>query len=368
MQSYRRWVDPILREEYRKASEGSHQRLHASLGLLSVDPGQVEYLTGQALIAGPSELPVIWRILKESHRAPVKTLWDILENPQADPDQRFRAACVLASEEQSGSTSTWNTVSQFVADRLLTSVIKNPSHYEPLVEMSPIRNLLLPPLATIFRDKNRPDSQSQRLLATSILADFAGDQPAFLADLLMDATDDQFIRLMPKARAGGQAVVALLESELAKKTTSPRDDEPLRPSWTTPDPALAAKIEMAQGMLTERFAFCQTMALDEFLSVAEGLRTTGFRPIRLRPYSKGHAVRVAAVWTRDGLDWQISSGLTAEEIRKRNAEFRHRKLIPADVAGYVTTVAESGSVVRYAATWVSPSTPADESHDRVSDV
>ena len=58
-------------------------------------------------------------------------------------------------------------------------------------------------------------------------------------------------------------------------------------SWTKPDATLTAKIESAQGMFTERFAFCQTMPLDEFLTTAEAIRPSGYRPIRFRPYAKG---------------------------------------------------------------------------------
>ncbi len=57
----------------------------------------------------------------------------------------------------------------------------------------------------------------------------------------------------------------LFQAEIAKKLLPSWNDLPLDPSWTTPDPTLTGKIEAAQGMLTERFAFCQTMPMDEFL-------------------------------------------------------------------------------------------------------
>ena len=63
-----------------------------------------------------------------------------------------------------------------VADRLLATVLKNPSHYDPLIEtLRPVRQRLTAPLAAIFRDPGKPESE--RSLATSILADYAGDQP-----------------------------------------------------------------------------------------------------------------------------------------------------------------------------------------------
>jgi hypothetical protein len=77
-----------------------------------------------------------------------------------------------------------------------------------------------------------------------------------------------------------------------------------------------SRIESAQGMLSEQFAFCQTMPFDEFLTTADALRASCYRPVRLRPYSDGETVRVAAVWTRDGRPWRILSKLTPEEVRK----------------------------------------------------
>ena len=42
MAEYRQWADPLLREENDKAADESRQKLHTSLALLPVDPGQVD--------------------------------------------------------------------------------------------------------------------------------------------------------------------------------------------------------------------------------------------------------------------------------------------------------------------------------------
>ncbi len=216
MRDYRRWVDPALRQEYNQASEGSHQRLHASLALLSVDPSQTDYLAKRVLTASPTELPVIWRIVTEHHPAPVERFWSVLDDPQADPDQGFRAACALANSEAARAETRWDAVAPFVTDHLLASVVKNPSHYTPMVEMlRPVRDRLLVPLSTTFRDKDRADSE--RSLATSILADYAGDHPDVLADSLMDSEEKSFAVFFDKLKAHREPAVVLLEAELAKK-------------------------------------------------------------------------------------------------------------------------------------------------------
>ena len=95
------------------------------------------------------------------------------------------------------------------------------------------------------------------------------------------------------------------------------------------------RIESAQGMLAERFAFCQTMPLDEFLTTAEALRNRDTGPCGSVPMPMGRSVRVAAVWTRDGRNWRISSGLTAEEVRQQD-ERNGRVRAVSDPAGPLT--------------------------------
>ena len=83
--------------------------------------------------------------------------------------------------------------------------------------LRPIRDRLLAPLSTIFRDKNKPESE--RTLATNILADYASNQPNVLADLLMDSGGSPFAVLFDKLKAYQEPALTLLEAELAKPAT-----------------------------------------------------------------------------------------------------------------------------------------------------
>ena len=56
--------------------------------------------------------------------------------------------------------------------------------------LSQLRTKLLAPLSAIYRDLDRPETE--RSLATDILAEYAADQLSLLADLLMDADLKQF--------------------------------------------------------------------------------------------------------------------------------------------------------------------------------
>ena len=96
---------------------------------------------------------------------------------------------------------------------------------------------------------------------------------------------------LPRRRAAGGEDPARLPGRAGRRRprstgTTRRSSRPGR----TPDAALVARIEAAGGLLAERFAFCQTMPLDEFLATAEALRPSGYRPVRFRPYADGTAV------------------------------------------------------------------------------
>ena len=206
---YRSWANPWLARSLRESKEDTKEHLNSSLALLPVNAGQVKYLYNRLLNTNPVELLVIREALKDHWGMIVERLWAVLENPQADSDQRFRAACAFAHYyDATGAGSKWDTVSRFISDRLLASVVNNPNYYTPLIEMlRPVRDRLLDSLSTIFRDKNRPDSE--RTLATSILADYASDEQNLLADLLMDSEEKAYSPLFPQAEGPEECALPL---------------------------------------------------------------------------------------------------------------------------------------------------------------
>ncbi len=347
----RLWVNPLLRERLRRSPADSKEQLHLSLALLPVDEGQVDYLYQHLLKAGPVELRVIREALRGHRGALAEPLWAVLEDRASDPDARLRAACALAEYDVSqdeANQKRWEGVAPFVADRLLVAVQQNPSHYTPLLQMlRPVGDRLVTPISQVFRNSERPPTD--RSWATSILTEYV-TRPELLADLLMDADAKQFAVLYPKVQALGEAGLRPLSAELDRQAQPHWTDAPLDPSWKAPDAALMARIEAAEGLIGERFALCQTMPLGDFVAVAEKLRPCGYRPVRVRPYFQttgGPLVATAAVWTRDGRDWQLLQGMTAEDVRRQTAERRKQGYYPVDVAGYL-----DGQQERYAAVWV----------------
>ncbi len=141
-------------------------------------------------------------------------------------------------------------------------------------------------------------------------------------------------------------------SEIEKRPEAVWHDLPLNQAWKAPPAAFVRQIEAAQGIVAERFAFCQTLPIDDLRPIADSLRNAGYRPVRLRPYRSGTTVRVAAIWARDGVDWQIAQGVSAQELLQQDAEHRKQGFVPTDAGGWVSDNKE-----QFAAVWVKA--PAD---------
>ena len=78
-------------------------------------------------------------------------------------------------------------------------------------------------MAAIYRDAKR--RETQRSLATDILADYAVDQPQVLADLLMDADDKQFAVIYPKFKEQSERGLPVLALEIDRKLPPDAKDD-----------------------------------------------------------------------------------------------------------------------------------------------
>jgi len=330
MRDYRRWVDSSLRSELEKRSNDSRQKLHASLALLPVDATQVDYLFNRLIKATPSELLVLRDALKTHQSTLTPRLWTVLESANPGDLSLLPAASALADYD--AASQRWESV----GGKLTQALIRvNPVFLGPWLDaLRPVRTPITTSVGAIFRNA---------------------------ANLLMDAEPQAYAACFPIAQYHEPLTSPLLQSEIARKLMLSWDDPPLDPSWTTPDPTLTGKIEAAQGMLAERFAFCQTMTLDESLTTAESLRKSGYRPIRFRPYAEGKTLRAAAVWTRDGRPWRMARDQTDDEIRQTDERNRKEGYLPVDVAGYLAAGGQEGKPTsRFAALWARRTGPDDD--------
>jgi hypothetical protein len=343
LSGFRRWADPQLERVVQSIDDREH--LHASLALLPVDATQVDYLFNRLLTASASELPVLRDALNPHRSSLTPKLWTALESAKPGDATLLPSASALARYDP--DNAEWETIGGKVAQTLVTI---NSIYLGPWLEaLRPVHGRLTAPITTIFQDKS---SETVHSLATDILTDYASDDPDRLAEVLMVSDPKAYLSLFPVAEKRAEQVLPVFQAELAKKATYSWNDPLLDPTWTKPDTTLVSGIEAAQGILAERFAFCQTMPMDEFLTTAEALRKSGYRPVRFRPDSDEKTVRVAAVWTRDGRNCRISSGLTADEVRQQDERNKKHNFLPVDVAGCVTTDTGGNPADRYAALWV----------------
>jgi formylglycine-generating enzyme required for sulfatase activity len=210
MAPYRRWLRPLLEEAYSDAQTRgeARQQLHASLALLPVDPSQVEYLYSRLLKGDLQESMVIREALIDHRQALVPRLWEVLQNPTRDQQERFRAACALA--RYAPDDARWQQVGADVAAQL---VIQDPFTIVGWsAALEPVGRLLLPPLASFLEDENR--SGPERGWVAKVYGYYAASVPdAFTSleknlaapDVAPDSADARFA--LARKRANNAAAL-----------------------------------------------------------------------------------------------------------------------------------------------------------------
>ena len=159
-------------------------------------------------------------------------LWAVLESAKPGDAGLLPSAGTLAS--YAPDDTRWEAVGGKVAQALVSvDAILLGSWIEAL---RPVRSKLSGPLATIFQDKDH--SESERKLATNILANYASDDPDRLAELLMVADPKAYRSLFPVAEKRAEQVLPVLQAELARKATYSWNDSPVDPTWIMPDATL----------------------------------------------------------------------------------------------------------------------------------
>ena len=118
-----------------------------------------------------ANFPVLRDALKPHRSTLTPKLWTVLESAKPGDASLLPAASALASYDP--DNARWEAVGGKVAQALVSvnSVFLGPW----LEALRPVRGKLTAPLATIFRDKSRPETE--HALATNILTDYASDDP-----------------------------------------------------------------------------------------------------------------------------------------------------------------------------------------------
>jgi serine/threonine protein kinase/formylglycine-generating enzyme required for sulfatase activity len=342
MAPYRRWIDPLLKSTLAAKSQERDPReeLHAQLALLPVDASLALPLFKRLLNAEPKDVLVIRDALVPHKSQFTDQLWTIVESGRKANAERLRAATVLARFDS--ANDRWKKAGTVLVDDL----VNVPPAFLPVWTdgLQPVRHELLPGLAAVYRDAGR--QESERWTAASALSEFAADEPEVLTELLLDADERTFPVFYPLVAKLKDQTAGRLEQALDRQPVARWNDAPINPKWKEPDASVRQQIEAASGLMTERFAFCQRMPLATFLSTVERLKDTGYRAVRFRPFATPNGFQVAAVWTRDGLSWEIAHGLNREALAARFENLQGKGMTIQDLAGY----SEGG--LKFAALWV----------------
>jgi formylglycine-generating enzyme required for sulfatase activity len=168
---FRRWANARLLRHIQDAPEDAKEHLHASLALLAADEGQVEYLYGRLLMAGPAEVLVIRDALLPGREALRERLWGVLTDSKNDADRRLRAASALA--KYAPDDNRWEKVGGDLATKLITENAVVLGKW--LDALRPVGTSLLPPLAAMLEDEKGKASEIGKI--ASIYGNLAEGQP-----------------------------------------------------------------------------------------------------------------------------------------------------------------------------------------------
>ncbi len=289
LEPYRDEIRPLLQESARKpepreASVESirlwrQHRARAALGLLAEDPGQAALLTARLFEEGldPAEMILVRDALKP-HAAELKAdLWRRAKDD--DPAGQFRALVALAAFDP--DSPRWRSAARSALVEMLKA---DPLHLGQWVDaLRPVKQHLLPSLERVFRGEDEP-LKEYRQVAASVLADYAADRAETLAELLFDADARQYAVIKPALMKHREEAIARMRKELAARPDYWKDP-PLDPKGKAAPDELVREIEQAGGIVAERFALCQALPLERVLAVTDGLRQSGYRPVRVRPWN-----------------------------------------------------------------------------------
>ncbi|QEH34654.1 Serine/threonine-protein kinase PknB [Aquisphaera giovannonii] len=212
----RRWAGPQLRQILGAADPASQEYLHASLLLVDEYPSRVGYLGDRLLAASPGEVAVLREALAPHVPEVIARLRSVLETARPEDERLLPAAAALAGYRP--DDPAWDAGAAKVARALL---VTSPASIGVWIEeFRPIAARLSVPLQALFHARDL--SESERVLASTVLASYAADPPRQLAGLLMDADPRGFAILLAAARRQEARITPLLEEELARRP-SPGD-------------------------------------------------------------------------------------------------------------------------------------------------
>ena len=213
------WREPAKQDEhyYQLTHDYLVPSLRKWLSLKPLDDREIEDHYRRLLTTSPIDLYPIIEKLRPHKDELSGRLWNVLE--QTDDESHYlQAASTLAL--YAPEDSQWQMVGGKVARAMVKANVLHLGFW--LDALRPARDKLTAPLATIYRDTERPETE--RSLAFNILEDYASDDPTLAADLLMDA-DKAYAAFFPIAQGQTAKTLPLFQADIRKQATIPYSDK-----------------------------------------------------------------------------------------------------------------------------------------------
>lgn len=206
------------------STSGPGRRLRANLALVRYDQNRLPYLQDRLLSASASEHALLRDELRRWRERMAPALWGSARDERLPAEQLVRAAAALA--EYDPSSTHWPSV----ADRLTWALVNDdPLRVGPWIEaIEPVRAYLKAPLRRVFADSQA--AEKQRLLATSILVQYATAESDFLTHeefvgLVLDADEAQYQVLWPLVEARRGQLTSSMEQVVNSPVLLERDND-----------------------------------------------------------------------------------------------------------------------------------------------
>ena len=247
-----------------------------------------------------------------------------------DPERPQAARSELAADP------SWSTA---LVDALLAHPpvdLSQAANLRPL--LAPLKDDLIPELVGVLRGALGVQSAEIRQRTAEAVFFFLAREPQKLALIVPDLPDtaiERAVALLRKAPAQeiGPPLRLAIETALRGWPDMPPD-----PRWTAVAPEAEERLKAAQGFLDPHFAFAQALPIGELARVVDMLRSSGYRPSRVRPYAgaDGGSTLVAAVlWTRDGLPFFLDLDLSSSRLQDAHRKRQEQGFMLGDLAAYL---------------------------------
>ena len=222
LEPYRRHANPLLMSVLQTippAEKLSPSSLHAAMALLPIDKKQATTVYEGLLQAPADDFAGILSVLMKSgdHEQISKQLWNELLEPAdtLNSARRFRAGAALASFAPPRDTppnENWKKGIKFLGPRLVAEIRSNLADFEYWVPLfSPAKEIFFPELNELFNSPTT--SEIDRFTIATILTRQASDNPARLANLVLQSGPREYPILVAALREHPLEAKAILTSE-----------------------------------------------------------------------------------------------------------------------------------------------------------